>query len=86
MPVIHNSSGSTTIVGKTSIDFFRLATLKAGLQFEVRTGGMKITRGPTCYARIKREFGFKGNRASVLQQFTAYVDAMRTQVEHVIED
>jgi len=85
MPIIHNKGGSTSIVGKTSINFFRLVTLLSGLRFEIKTGGMKLCRGPSCYAIIKREFGFKGNKEKVLAQFSDYVDAMRTQVEHVTE-
>ena len=85
MPIINHAYGATSIVGKTSIDFFRLVTLLSGLRFEIQTGGMKITRGPSCYSRIKQEFGFKGNKDKVLEQFTAYVEAMRTQVEFIAE-
>jgi hypothetical protein len=86
MPVINHEHGGTSIVGKTSINFYRLVTLQAGLRFEIKTGGMKITRGPSCYSRIKSEFGFKGNKDKVLAQFTDYVEAMRTQVEFVKEE
>lgn len=86
MPIIHYASGGTAIVGKTSINFYRLVTLLSGLRFEIKTGGMKICRGPSCYSIIKREFGFKGNKEKVLEQFSTYVEAMRTQVEHVTEE
>lgn len=85
MPIVHHAHGSTSITGKTSISYFRLATLLAGLRFEVRTGGMKITRGPSAHSIVKREFGFKGNREKVLEQFAAYVAAMKTQVEIIDE-
>jgi hypothetical protein len=86
MPIIHHPHGATSIVGKTSINFFRLVTLLSGLRFEIKTGGMKLCRGPSCYSIIKREFGFKGNKEKVLAQFSDYVEAMRTQVEHVTEE
>lgn len=86
MPIINHTHGGTSIVGKTSIDFYRLVTLQAGLRFECKTNGMKITRGPSCHTIIKREFGFKGSREKVLEQFSAYVAAMRTQVEFISEE
>jgi hypothetical protein len=84
MPIVHHAHGSTSITGKTSISYFRLATLLAGLRFEVKTG-MQITRGPSAYSIVKRECGFKGNKAKVLEQFEAYVAAMKTQVEIIDE-
>jgi hypothetical protein len=35
--------------------------------------GMKISRGPTCLSRVKREFGLKGNRDKVIAQFAKIV-------------
>ena len=49
------------------IKAFRLLTLLKGLQLECR--GMRMS-GRSCYAIIKKEFTRKGNRASVLAQFT----------------
>lgn len=59
--------GGTIITGKRDIQMLRLMTLVSGLRFEVRTG-MRLTRGPTCYTIIKREYGFKGNKKKVLAQ------------------
>ena len=84
MPIVHHAHGSTSITGKTSISYFRLATLLAGLRFEVKTG-MQICRGPSAYSIVKRELGFRGNKAKVLEQFAAYVAAMKTQVEIIDE-
>jgi hypothetical protein len=37
--------------------------------------GMRMTsRGSTCYAIARREFGFKGNRAKVLAQLNDYIN------------
>jgi hypothetical protein len=33
-----------------------------------------MSRGISAYAIIKREFGFKGNKARVLEQLTAFID------------
>ena len=35
---------------------------------------MQLTRGRTCYARIKSEFGFKGNKQKVYDQFKNWID------------
>ena len=53
--------------GKENISLTRLLTLKAGLKIEIK--GRKITRGRTCYSRIKEEFNLKGNKQEVLTQF-----------------
>lgn len=46
---------------------FRLLTLHKGLQLE--TKGMRLTRGPSCSSRVKKEFGIRGNTQKVLAQF-----------------
>ena len=48
------------------IEQYRLLALKWGLKLEIH--GM-TKRGPTCYSIIKKEFGLKGNKRSVLHQF-----------------
>lgn len=88
MPIIHNAGGSTSIVGKTSINFYRLVTILSGLRFELRTNGMRLTsRAPSCFTIVRREFPellAKGDtKEKILEKFAAYVEAMRTQVEHI---
>ena len=51
-----------------AINAYRNQVLLRGLQAEVR--GMKLTRGRSCYAVIKEQFGLKGNKKKVLYQFT----------------
>ena len=79
MPIIHHQSGATSITGKASMEFYRAVHLLAGLRLEMK--GLRTTRGVSCYAIIKRECGFNGDRAKVLAQFQAYVDAMRATVD-----
>jgi|TARA_R110000822_G_scaffold308574_2_gene436682 hypothetical protein len=46
----------------------RLLTLKTGLKIE--TLGLRLTsRQRSCYSIIKEEFGLKGNKKRVLEQF-----------------
>lgn len=46
----------------------RLTTLLTGMKFEIETG-MKLTRGPLCSSRVKKEFGLKGNARTVYFAF-----------------
>jgi len=48
-----------------AIDRFRMCALKSALKME--TLGMK-RRGQSAYSIVKQEFGFKGNKVSVLKQ------------------
>jgi len=59
------------ITEPNQIATYRLLTLRAGLRLELR--GLKISKGRSCYAIIKQEFGFKGDKANVLEQFENYL-------------
>lgn len=48
------------------IELFRMRALRGALKMEIF--GMK-RRGQSAYSIIKQEFGLKGNKRSVLQQF-----------------
>ena len=69
MPV-EQSNGCTVITGET-ISVYRLITLKHALSLEVK--GMH-RHGRSVYSLVKEEFGLKGNKQSVLDQFTAIVE------------
>ena len=49
------------------IEAFRQRTLLKGLQGELL--GLKLSRGRSCYSIIKEEFGLKGNKQKVYDQF-----------------
>jgi len=56
------------------INMFRMLSLKGALGLEVK--GMK-RRGRSAYSIVKEEFGLKGNKQRVLEQFTAIVEKMK---------
>ena len=56
---------SHIITGK-NIGIFRLATLISGAKLEVK--GLKMSRGVSCHAILKRELRLKGNREKVIAQ------------------
>jgi hypothetical protein len=51
----------------TQIEAFRQRTLLRGLQGEIM--GLKLSRGRSCYSIIKEEFGLKGGKQKVYDQF-----------------
>lgn len=66
--------------GKTrDFNHLQMRMLVHGLSFEAKTG-MYMTDprkiGGSCYSICKNEFGFKGNKAKVLEQLTAMVQAI----------
>tara|TARA_S200000501_G_C20801538_1_gene734291 strand:- start:538 stop:732 length:195 start_codon:yes stop_codon:yes gene_type:complete len=61
----------TTIVGKEQIDAFRARVLLRGLKLEML--GM-TRRGQSCYAIIKQEYGLKGSKQKVYDQFKVMLD------------
>lgn len=51
----------------TQIEMFRCKTLLRGLRLEI--AGMKMSRGRSCFSIIKSDFGLKGSKQSVYDQF-----------------
>ena len=65
-----------TIITGDNIDLFRMSVLEKALRLELL--GMK-GRGRSAYSVIKSEFGLKGNRQSVYDQFKAMVADAREE-------
>jgi hypothetical protein len=58
-----------SVITGSDIDLFRMSVLEKALRLELL--GMK-SRGRSAYSIIKSEFGLKGNKQSVYDQFVAY--------------
>jgi hypothetical protein len=56
-----------------AIEQHRKRTLLLGLRTEMLTG-MKLTRGRTCYAIIKEEFGLRGGKEKVYYAFKKLIE------------
>jgi len=56
------------------IDLFRFLSLRSALKLEIL--GIKRSRQSAC-SIIKQEFGFKGNKKSVLQQMEELIAGMK---------
>ena len=50
-----------------AIAAYRQRTLLRGLQGEIM--GLRLSRGRSCYSIIKEEYGLKGNKQKVYDQF-----------------
>ena len=61
--------------GSEQITRFRLITLRTALKLELL--GMKHSRG-SVYALIKKEFGLKGSKQKVYDQFNEFIESTKT--------
>ena len=57
----------TVLDTPNQIEAFRQRTLLKGLEGEIM--GLRLSRGRSCYSIIKEEFGLKGNKQKVYDQF-----------------
>lgn len=55
-----------------AINTYRLRVLLRGLELEGK--GLTMSRGQSCYQIIKAEFGLRGSKVKVLEQFRALID------------
>jgi hypothetical protein len=63
----------TTLTGN-QINKFRLMTLQKGIELEGK--GLKVSRGRSCMAIVKKEFGWTGNRNKILVLLTDHIKDM----------
>lgn len=75
--------GGVTIVGE-GIAMLRLLTIARGIKLEGI--GLKLTRGVSCLAIAKREFGFKGSRAKVYEQVLEMIREHQKKAEIAPEE
>ena len=62
---------TTVIDTQEGLEMYNLLRLKGALKLEV--AGMKHSRG-SVYAKVKKDFGFKGSKESVLNQLINYIN------------
>jgi len=67
--------GTMIIDTKEDINMFRLLAIKGRLKMEL--GGLKFRT--STHAMVKREFGFKGNRQKVYDQFCEMVEKLKKE-------
>lgn len=60
-----------TIIESQDFELYALLRLKSLLKLEC--AGMKHSKG-SVYAKVKKDFGFKGNKQYVLEQLIHHID------------
>ncbi len=73
--MIETSETGAMIITGEHVALYRLMTLRSGLRLEIQ--GLRMSRGRTCYAIVKSELGFKGNKARVLTQLDAHIETWK---------
>ena len=71
--------GGVCITGKDDMALYRLCVLKGRLKLELV--GLKFRQ--STYALVKREFGLKGSRQKVYEQFCAHVEKLQEERDAV---
>jgi hypothetical protein len=66
--------GGTTITGPKQTRMFRILQIKHGLKLEML--GMRVSRHGSLFAMVKREFGLRGSKQKVYDQFLQIADAI----------
>ena len=56
------------VITEEQMPIARLIALRTGVKLEGKAKGMKMTRGRSCMARVKSEFGWSGNRETIIQK------------------
>lgn len=64
--------GSTVISGPKQTAMFRILQIKHGLKLELK--GIRMSRHGSLFAMVKREFGLKGNKQKIYDQFAKLAD------------
>lgn len=84
MAIHVRNDGGFLVEGPQAIAFYRMASLKHALKLEI--AGIRVRRGFSAYATIKREFGLKGSREAVLHRFSAMVDEASAFIPRIHEE
>jgi hypothetical protein len=73
------TSGGIMLDTPEQICAYRELMIYNGLKFEIKTAArgipMRLTRGVSCYALAKKEYGLKGNREKVLAGLKEILEA-----------
>jgi hypothetical protein len=80
---IHVAKDGTPLVfdGPQAVNFFRMNALLQGMRTELKTG-MRLTRGPSCFTRVRKEYGLRGNKQKLIEQFEKLVAEENQRMEY----
>jgi hypothetical protein len=77
-------SGLMIMDGSEAVEVYRLATIISGMRLEML--GMRLTRkAPSCFTIARKQYGLKGNKASLFAQMQQFLIDQRAKVS-IIND
>lgn len=76
--MIHVDSGGGFCVTGVHVVLYRLLALRQGLTLEI--AGMRRS-GRSANAIVREEFGFRGNRAKVLEQLEQHIRERKEEIQ-----
>jgi hypothetical protein len=83
MPIYTQKNGEPVLFdGPEAVNFFRMNALLQGMKSELRSG-MRLTRGPSCFTRVRREYGLKGSKQKLIEQFEELVLEANAKMEYL---
>jgi hypothetical protein len=76
MPIEVGKDGQASVfIGPEATNFYRMVTLLSCMKTELKTGMRLSTRIPSPFRIVKKEFGLKGNKQKIVDQFQDLVNA-----------
>lgn len=63
------SNNGTITMGSDGVKLYRLLIIKAGMEFEMKTGMRLTGKAPSSFTIVRKEFGLKGNKQKLYSQF-----------------
>ena len=74
-----NKNGLMIMDGSEAIEVYRIATIISGMRLEML--GMKLSRkAPSCFTIARKQYGLKGNKASLFAQMQQVLNDQRAKV------
>lgn len=82
MPIHVDAAGPRVFSGKEAVNFFRMVTLLRGMKSEFKTGMRMTSKAPSCFTIVRREYGLKGNKQKLIDQFEKLVLEENAKMEY----
>ena len=74
-----NKNGLMIMDGSEAIEVYRIATIISGMKLEML--GMRLSRkAPSCFTIARKQYGLKGNKASLFAQMQQILIDQRAKV------
>jgi hypothetical protein len=83
MPIRVAQDGTPMVFdGPQAVNFLRMTMILRGMKLELRTGMRMTSRAPSCFTLARREYGLKGNKQKLIDQFEVLVNEENKKMEY----